>query len=272
MSAQDGPASRLSPVSGAREQGFGSRGSSRRPDAAFACVVWHGGAGLPDPLAEALRKRPISVWQASDPYTALSLLIGHDEARGRTGPAAVLLIIEPDSLPGVDSLVAAVDRYRPTSVVWEYRRDANPPLRAYVKECVAKPDDAARDAEMEHAHHASQILGPKSPAGVSVSSQRGDEGEGSAFDPAVIHVLRGSADGSSSGPVDGERISPGRPEPTLKLAGTGRLPEPGLERSHESADGDSSGPGSPLLSDEELAMLLGDEDGEAVTRDEGPGS
>jgi len=272
MSAQDGPASRLSPVSGAREQGFGSRGSSRRPDAAFACVVWHGGAGLPDPLAEALRKRPISVWQASDPYTALSLLIGHDEARGRTGPAAVLLIIEPDSLTGVDSLISAVDRYRATSVVWEYRRDANPPLRAYVKKSVVKPDAAARDAEIQHDQRAPPILGPTAPGDGPVPSRDGQAGDGMEFDPAVIHVLRGSAEGSSPPPSGWDRTSGDRPEPTLRLAGTGRLPEPGLDRSGDSADGDPGGAGSPLLSDEELAMLLGDDDGESITRDTEPGS
>ncbi|MCL4741442.1 MAG: hypothetical protein KJZ54_04490 [Phycisphaerales bacterium] len=84
------------------------------------CVLWHAPrARPPGALLDALRRRGIEPTAEVGPYAALARLLRLSRAAREVRP--VLVLVEPDSLPEWEPVVAAAARYAPASVCWAFR-------------------------------------------------------------------------------------------------------------------------------------------------------
>lgn len=199
-----------------------------RPVDQAVCVVWHSGeGGVPQPLRDALHRRQVQTVEVSGPYAAVAELCGlRREVDGRRG--LVLLLVEPASLPMVEAVARVVERYVPSAVLWQYAREPGeqePSLTVF--------DVRALRRAVRH-----------DPVEVPASAGR--------------DTARSDRTGESAG-----RAAVGSPEwvaassrPALRLTG-----QVGFQQGAKPADVEDVRPAGPasLLSEEELALLLGDE-------------
>jgi len=224
----------------------------RRAGTRFRCVVWRrADATLPEPLRAALAKRPITVLEATNRYTAFAELIESESSRRSDAPATVLLLVEPSDLVQPENLLGAVEAYVPGVLAWEYRCGANPPLRA-----------AVRVGQMRYQHGTVPRTSRDNAEDLTGVEAADRDAAEPALDAGVIRVLGGEG-------AEWDRASEPAPAggPSLRLAGEGELPPSGVNSDVESPESESEGSmdaRAPLLSDEELEMLLGDDPDEAA--------
>lgn len=207
-------------------------------------MVWHPRGKPPRPeLASALDRPGLRFVRCDSAMQAFAHLTT------RQGPWAlsanelgVLILVEPDRLNGLLAMIDVVDRFNPAAAVWQFDPAAEPRLRAVT------PDD--------------------------LSQWRTQRTQAVAPEPPLTRL----ADGSPSSPP-----APARPAPApgLRLAGEGPIPpeyrppdasapphpHPDVKPAPRSDPAKAAEPSAgsqpivPLLSDEELAMLLsGDAD------------
>jgi hypothetical protein len=210
-------------------------------------TLWHAsGTEVPTTLLAALsgaKGKPdgVRIKIVRDPFMALATLCrqrAEEKARaeGEGSTAARLVMVFPEVLTDAAELCMTADTYAPGVPRWQYGPAANPTLRPIVDEDVARW--AAKSA------------------------------------PQVVVTPAASARGSRTGTVGGQ--------PQLRLAGEGPLGGSagtgGLDNRGEPADGDDdarlagdppSAPtprSEPLITDEELRMLLGENNEEGGER------
>lgn len=95
------------------------------------CIAWlPRDRGLPAELSDAFARRSIRIESAESDFQVLALA-GSRLRAGDRGPA-ILVLVEPESLPGAAEVIAACERRIRGLGVWEFRPGANPALRAHV--------------------------------------------------------------------------------------------------------------------------------------------
>lgn len=88
------------------------------------CVLLSGAPRPPADLDESLRKRSLSPTRCGSVYAALA------ELCAERAPA-VLIVVEPDTIPEVGDLVDAATRYAPYATLWRYDAASPQRLRAF---------------------------------------------------------------------------------------------------------------------------------------------
>jgi hypothetical protein len=206
-------------------------------------VVWHPRGKPPRPeLAAALSRPGMREVRCGDPYSALAHLAT------RAGPSAlkegetgVLVLVDPDHLPELMNLMDAVDRYVPAAAVWCYDPAGSPALRAVTA------DDMARWRTLtEPPRPAAQAPAPRAPGSASGG-------------PRPLRL-------AGSGTLPPEQTPPGdsgvpHPNPDVKAARPDSVPpspvpQPSSTPAQPSQPSPTASPITPLLTQEELAMLL----------------
>ncbi|MFG0326213.1 MAG: hypothetical protein ACF8SC_02965 [Phycisphaerales bacterium JB037] len=245
------------------------------------CIAWRRAASpLPEALAGALARRGISPDIETDCFGALAaVLLAHRSGQvgsGRAGtrsggdhvPPTILLLIEPEELAGVASVVRAAESYAPAAVCWAFESRANPALRAVTPSDLERWDSPAsmptgparQDEGMEPAR---DLPASSEPA----AGEPDADGLGEDFQPGVVEVLSGRTfvrRASEERGVREVREPAPRPLPPLRLAGEGPIGPLGVNSDPSAAElgGDTPGqdPASGLLTAEELEMLLADDE------------
>lgn len=195
------------------------------------CILWHAPGQPPRPdLLGALNRPGFRAKKCQSAWSAFAHLTARTgEWATCPGEAAVLVLVNPDALPGVADLVDIVDRYNPASAVWMYDPAGKPQLRA-----VTAADLAA---------------------------WRSGTGQPSTPQPVVPAPIRTSAPAlrlAGEGPL-------ASPSPA-RVAQAQRAPDPNPDvkvvprTQREPSQGEPpASAAQPLLSDEELAMLLSED-------------
>ncbi|MCE7970574.1 MAG: hypothetical protein DYG93_02740 [Leptolyngbya sp. PLA2] len=107
------------------------------PRSSPPCVLWHAPRVRPPAaLLEALRRRGIEPTAEIGPYAAFARLLRMSKSAGH--PRPVLVLVEPDSLPDWDRVVAAAVRFVPAAVCWAFRA-GNPDSLTVVESPRPKP-------------------------------------------------------------------------------------------------------------------------------------
>lgn len=204
---------------------------ARSPSLRGECLLLNpvGGPGAPLDLLRVLRERGLRAAEARDPFDAMATLALHERHRAldRDPAPLILLLVEPDRQPEARLLVASAARYAPRAVVWEFVPARTPQLTAY-RPAPTAPEIVVRPRRL-------------SPTGPTA--------------PAAPDDTRGTPRASM------RPIAP----PSLRLTheapgafnAAGAAPR---ASAIDTADGEPEAPASrvaPLVSDEELAMLLG---------------
>ena len=230
-------------------------------------------------LIESLRRHGAEIRTARDPYTALTLACRATHATAeahpdRAAPRAILiLLVDPPALTDPAGFVDAVRRYAPRSACWWYHSGASPAFRAVtpadLESWRAPPSAPDRESPVARGPNDanSQPLA-FSPAG-SRAPHRARPG-----DPAG--PLRRMTPEAQPAPATGQgpprlRLAhadtqrPGAPSPPLPPDPEPKPPPravapplPLSEAPDQPADAFEHDP--PLLTAEELAILLGDAD------------
>ena len=108
-------------------------------------MLWHAkGRRPPAELLGALARRGMTVRAVQSSFAALAELCMLDAASRQ----AILLLVEPDSLPEPQDVLEAARRYTPGAVLWVYEQGANKPLRELVEE---RPERPASPPSVGHA-------------------------------------------------------------------------------------------------------------------------
>lgn len=92
-----------------------------------------GGSGAVDLLVRSLERRGLEVRSARDAYEGMADLLIHKRHRrheGRLDPI-VLVLVEPERLRGAAALHEATLRHAPHAVLWEFHPGPPPSLRAF---------------------------------------------------------------------------------------------------------------------------------------------
>lgn len=193
-------------------------------------VVWHARGKPPRPELSAAINRPgfrcvrcEHAWAAFAHVTSRA-----GDCAPLPGESMVLLVVEPADLQGLTDVIDMIDRYTPSAKIWAYESAASPRLRE-----VAADDLAGWRGEPPVKPHEGEVAPkpanptPSSPPGLRLAGEGALPPERSSIDtPDTPH-----------------------PHPDVKM----RPPESGPVQ-----DGAATPqpPITPLLSDEELAMLL----------------
>lgn len=223
------------------------------------CVLWHGAEAPPTPeLTALLAQRGLSIETCTDPYSAAARVCRHqraararrdDPAHAAVDPGTlVLLLCEPSRLCMRAGVARVLELHAPRTVCWIYEHRAGPTLRTVpIGRIGADPADVPPSADPADVPGATgPTIGPAS---------------GPASGPAI---------GFGSGPAPVRAPGPmatGRQPPRLSLAG-GPAVEPDERPINHTGAGSDRGESTPkgpinsasLLTDEELAMLLADDD------------
>lgn len=105
------------------------------------CVLWHAPGREIDPeLADVLKRwQGLLVTQCSSAPAAIAHLTSLERAmRAGTREAAVLLLVEPERLPGVCDVLCAMDKFCPTTRPWCYESGSPEMLRAITPADIAR--------------------------------------------------------------------------------------------------------------------------------------
>ncbi len=227
------------------------------------CVLWVArGVAAPADLEHELERKGIEHELCDNAHGVMAVLCamrGGEEGR----PVRVVVLVEPEMLPDARELLGGLDRYASDVARWVYRRGANPSLRALVESDVPRTSQLRETPPVSAGVRSAGFvfggsprperrpLAPRDAASgrpslrltdhPSVASARPDRGGGEVVDDGLGDVL--GPDGSVESPDarTGERAS----------SGSGA---------------------SSVLTDEELAMLLGDEPGSSARPRRGPDS
>lgn len=225
------------------------------PPQPAVCVAWSP-VGVPlDPRLQGALKRPgLEVAACDDPFAVLAVLTSAH--LGGAG-AKILLLVEPQRLPSVIDLLDIAPRYVPEMAIWLFDPTRQPVLRS-VK---------ATDVLVALGARMASAVEPR-PVGAAPSR--------AAIAPAR-EVDQPSAPVAWTGPwVASTTQKWNEPTNGLRLAGDGTLPARDDVREDDvdafaqgSAAASAPAPSAPpranprVLTEEELAMLLGDDTGPA---------
>jgi len=192
------------------------------------CLLWlPPGYDAPLDLLDGLRQRRVPVREVRDAPAVMAELAA--------GWANVLVIVEPKVQRHGERLVEAVRRYHPRCVLWAYRYGENPPLQRWVTAATGEPTgrEPADDAKTDST--GGEPAATETPARPATRE---------TAHPPVTQVASEAAGPGGDSPEAG-----GEPAPTDEPA----APDRG-EGDTEETDEES-----PLLTEAELEMLLGDE-------------
>lgn len=123
------------------------------------CVVWtSAGTTVPTDLADVLERRGLHPVHAPSPHLALAEICRSERAKVRS--ALILVGIEDPA-----RVLAAVERFAPSAVVWLFAPGANPPLRPVVSSLRPEIPAKARDqVAPAHAENLEAALTPRNGA------------------------------------------------------------------------------------------------------------
>lgn len=244
---------------------------------ASVCILWQPpGSDTPLALVESLRRHGAEIRSARDPYAALTLACratrpAADAPPGGAPPRAILiLLVDPPALPDPAGFIDAVRRYAPRSACWWYHSGASPAFRAVTPADLdawraprAAPDLSFADTS----GHADSISPPGVP---SPAAPRSSARSRSADPQGPLRRMNPQAQPAAAaghGPprlrlthADAQR--PSAPSPTLVPQPEPKpqprpVPPPLTDSDTHEHDHE---PDQPLLTAEELAILLGDAD------------
>ncbi len=185
------------------------------------------GCDAPLDLLDGLRRRTGLVREVVDPPSAMVRL-----AQDRF---EVLILVDPQLVRQVEQLVNAVSQYHPDVRIWRYDRGRRPALRTWTQ----PPETPTATDE---AGDAGDTALPNAQAAEDVDLEQ-DEPDGSA--PQI--------EASETDPDVAEAQQPDTPVAT----------QPPDEPAPDEADEPADSLEPPLLTDEELAMLLGDDEADS---------
>lgn len=221
------------------------------------CVAWSP-VGVPlDPRLQGALKRPgLEVAACDDPFSVLAVLTSAH--LGGAG-AKILLLVEPQRLPSVIDLLDIAPRYVPEMAIWLFDPSRQPVLRS------VKATDVlvALGARMATAPEPRRSVSAPAPRPAIAPAQSNDQPSGPV---AWTGPWVASTTQKWNEPTNG-----------LRLAGDGTLParddvreddvDAFAEGSPAPAAASAAAPATPpranprVLTEEELAMLLGDDTG-----------
>lgn len=200
----------------------------------FAVAVWHApNEAIPERLMTGLRARGIATVGATSIYGTLAeacRLHAAAQQQGLKGTTGVV-VVYPERLEGTAALWDAVRRYAPGTRLWVYGPESNPKTTEIVEPVVRDEPKPSPKPAQDRAI------------------------------PLADEPVQGRGSGGG-GP--GVRPFPGV-EPKLKLTESGGMDQTteGSDLDGESGEGADRGSGRrPLLTTEELSMLLGEGDTE----------
>lgn len=162
------------------------------------CVLLRSARGeIPPTLARALQRRRVDVREHAHAYSAFADLCRED-ARGTDVPL-ILILIEPEHLRDARELVAAVERYATSVIVWIYSERDGGMLREYRRgeSETWKGTPTEPEPGMRRDGAASALSGPRWPAGPKlryVPPEFEDASENPEHDETPHHI-RGGGDG-----------------------------------------------------------------------------
>lgn len=245
--------------------------STRAPG--LRCVLWHpAGSQLPTDLLNSLTRRIAQIAVCTDPYTALAEVCIADRALRRhtgeippgSGGGTVLILIHPERLGEIPEVIAEMRTHAPGALCWKFVAGANPKLSAVVESDVTSwvnresggtsavagtgsLPNPARTTNRDDQQTRSSNSSPLPPAAAAarrapgVPALRLADGEPPPTPPPVRAEEHGAPD------AGGSRQSPAAPRLTLRGEAhpDGNARRPALTR--------------PVLTAEEMRMLLGDE-------------
>mgnify|MGYP007037743228 CR=1 FL=1 len=153
--------------------------------------------------------------------------------RGRSGARVVLLLVEPRGLESAARVTEMVERGLSSATVWMFEASANPGLRAVVASDVDAWREAERNAAADDVGGGCFVAAPEVARAESRVEVRGEP---------RVEVVAGIRERvvRVNGAAGHAKIEPAAPEAAKGAASNGK----------------------GLLSQEELAMLLGDDEGE----------
>jgi hypothetical protein len=223
------------------------------------CVVWcprdpsaprEQPAKLPRELRELLAPRASSVECHAEPLDALASMVLHERGfvSGAHKDPMLLILVEPSRLVGIDALVAAMSKYAHRAAVWQYD-PASPKRLARYTAPIAPPESNGHSHSNGNGNGNAATPAPR-PRTIA------------ATPPAFVSWV------GMPGPMPTPQNTQ-RPAPRLRLAGEATtpaeapvkpLPTATVSGLPSVAPTPSNAPpaAKPSLTDEEVAMLLGD--------------
>jgi hypothetical protein len=223
--------------------------AAKNSKSGFAVAIWHRpGERPPEKLLAALKSRGIGIVEVQSAYGALAEVCQRLDLAAEAGKRQFgVVAVYPERLEDPAILWDALARYAPGTRCWAYgpAGDANPKLAPIVEKKPENPSDAspAERPPESRARSTSALGGPVRLAGAAPGQPaRTGGGLGQKVVEPKLKLT-----GPSAGPAGGTRTAP------LDMDAAGadfRLME----------DEESGSPRAPLLSPEELSMLLGDDD------------
>jgi hypothetical protein len=240
------------------------------------CVLWHPpGVQLPGDLLNSLSRRIGRMALCSDPFTVMAELCANEGTDDSTKPATALLLAFPERLSDLPEVLSEIRTYAPHAVCWKYDERANPRLAAVVETDVtawlARGASAAAGAgtsqsqvttthRSEQRNPSSVSSSPLAPAAIPRSAPASSPAASPAA--AMRPPLRLTTDDEP--PRTGRPAAPEvvvRPQPERITPPSRQGPPPLTLRGEGPAhpDGASAPPPRPVLTPEEMRMLLGDD-------------
>lgn len=225
------------------------------------CVMWSAG-DPPRGLLKAIRRRGVEPIVTHDAYRTMAELVRGGSMR-TTGPAAILLLVEPAGVRGKRAMLTACRKYAPRLRVWVFQALAPTKLRPINLAKLLPDGSKAQDTHAgdRRPSRAVRLSPPDS------KPKPPTPGPSSPEDTLVLDHPATRGAGRTGPPLDAGGRSGTRAarlgETGLRLSGGGS--GTGLHRAGAAADNDperSAVSPTGLLSDEELAMLLADDDAE----------
>ena len=196
--------------------------------AGVCIIVTPAGEAVPRSLAEALTHHDATPVHAPSPYHAITRVARTDH-NGR----CTLLIVEPERCAHADALALAAMAHTPDIAVWRYEPDDDSPVAPYVPDkpgVVPEPLVADRSDDVD-----------------DHDTDDDDDHEPDSPPDTIAFTMK-----------------PGEPRlPKLADEGDGPADDDASDdRSDESDDRSDESDNTPLVSHDELSMLLGDDDPE----------
>jgi len=196
--------------------------------------VWHRTGSPPRPeLSAALNRPGFRVFRCESSWATLAHLCTH---QGPSAPAdsesTILILVQPEELPGLVDLVDAIDRFAPGATLWSYDAQHSPRMRAVSAEDLT----TWKAAMLPRAPDEPPVAPVPTPPAPSAVPPLRLAGEGALPPPQPPPLTEGD---------------PPSPHPDVKIKATTRFAGPGF-LSPEPARSVTA----PLLTDEELQMLL----------------
>ena len=214
-----------------------------------ACVLLHApGAAVPTALLASLSKRIGRIESFTDSYLALA------EACANAAPSVVLLLVEPSNLPEAEEVVAAARLYAPRATIWYHTQQRG----------LVKLGTQDRLPEPPRPQPSTPPTGPRLAATFGPDTPRLKPGGAPAFRPAP-KTARASNEQSRVVVRPGGGIAPRRlrlvgdvpPQQASGVNGKAMTPQVCGQTGTEAGEAGQAQT-APLLTEEELRMLLGD--------------